>query len=252
MNESYERVREHYNRMAGKGPYATLAPSNQGGAKSRYVGAVFDAALSRELANGSIGRVLDFGCGTGVFSALVAPNAESVDGVDISDGLLEQARQSYGNLPNVCFTGIDGRTLPFPDNAFDSIVARESVCYVQDEHLDSLFGEFLRVMAPGSRLLLLDQVSRNPYWQRHPKAPFLTKRSPEVIHAVAQRNGFDLIREYTVRTPRFPLVYAAWSGLVPMRWIPGLARMELRFHRSIPAPRYRWWNQLFVFSPRPA
>lgn len=247
-SKHYRGVAAHHDRLAEHGVYGLLAPQNRGGGKSEYVTAVFNEALLPYLRERRISTLLDFGCGTGTFISQAAALVEKAMGVDISAGAIEVARQLCTGLPNVELKLTDGDRLPFVDASFDCAVAREVLMYVPEEKLAGVFAEVRRVLKPGGRFFVLDQVSNEAYWQRHPTTPLQLKRAPAGFRECAAQTGFALLDEYAVRTPRFPGVYLAWSGLVPHALIPILARIELAWHRRWPQPRRRWWNDLFIFA----
>lgn len=242
------QVTRHYDRLAANGPYATLAPHNLGGRKSEYVAAVFDTALLDPLVQGGTHQiVLDFGCGTGIFMRKVAAIAREVVGMDISAGMLEQAASVCRGLTNVRLMHTDGHSAQLPDRYVDVVVTREVLCYVPDAELRGVLAELRRVTRPGGRFLWLEQASENPYWQRHPSAPNLVKRSPHAIRKAAGDAGWELLDERVVRTPRFPWIYPVWFGLLPRSLIPTLARWEVGLHARVHGRHYprRWWNALF-------
>lgn len=244
---NYDKVAARYDALAANGPYATLAPGNNGGRKGKYVAAVFDAALLPHLqAHEALERVLDFGCGTGIFTKQAAEHAREVVGIDISHGMLAQARDVCSGLPNVCLLPTDGSHVPLPADCVDMVVARETLCYVSEGQIVSVLGEILRVTKPGGTFLWLEQVSNAAHWQHHPRAPHLVKRSPGSLRSVAQRAGWRLESKRVVRTPRFPWIYAVQAGLVPWRLMRRMARWEVAIHSALPHVSRRWWNALFV------
>lgn len=246
--DHYLGVARQYDQLARHGAYGTLAPDNRGGRKSEYVAGVFDAALLPRIRAGRFDNLLDFGCGTGIFARQAASLVRDLAGVDVSPGILEVASQVCEGLGNVTLSHTDGEHLPFAAGSFDCIVAREVLCYVPDDRLAAVFAELHRVLKPGGRIFVIDQVSETPYWQRHPSTPRQVKRSPAALRECAQQAGFALVEQSLVRTPRFPGVYLAWWGLVPRRLIPALARLEVRWHRLGRRPTRRWWDDLFLFE----
>jgi len=243
----YTEVAAHYDRLASNGPFATLAPHNRGGRKGEYVAAVFDAAVMSAMdLNATCDSLLDFGCGTGIFLRRAASLAKHVVGVDVSQGMLDTAASVCRGLPNVTLMQTQGERLELPDESFDCVVARESLCYVSDERLPAVLSEIARVLKPGGVFYWLDQVSNSPNWQRHPKAPHLVKRSPELLRQFALSAGLPVVAETVVRNPRFPWIYVVWFGLVPRAWTPRLAGWEVAWHRRAQQAGRRWWNALFV------
>lgn len=245
-SEHYRSVIKHYDRLANHGPYGTLAPHNKGGRKSEYVAAVFDAALLPLIAGaGRKAYFLDFGCGTGIFTRKVAPYMQHVAGVDVSGKILEVACRVCADLSNVSLHLTDGERLPFEDCSFDWVAAREVLCCVPDDRLAVVLAEICRVLKPGGRFMLLEQVSDNPYWQYHPLSRSV-KRAPATLRQFAEEAGFYIGDEFMVRTPRFPWIYPIWLGLVPRTFIPWLARLEVAWHRRSHIHPRRWWNMVFV------
>jgi SAM-dependent methyltransferase len=105
--------------------------------------------FARELVKGR--RVLDAACGEGYGSALLAPVAETVTGVDLSGSAVEHARDRY-EYQNLSFRQADCLALPFEDNSFDCVVSFETLEHLEDH--DGLLSEFRRVLDPAGFLLL--------------------------------------------------------------------------------------------------
>jgi SAM-dependent methyltransferase len=249
----FKQVASEYDELAANGLYATLAPNNKGGRKSEYVNAVFDAAILPRLPEtGVCGCALDFGCGTGSFTRVLAQHCSQVIGVDVSEHMIATATQVCEGYAHVRLLQIDGESLPFENASFDHVIARESLCYVPDDMLGGVLEEIYRVLKPGGRFLWLEQVSTNPFWQVHPGAPNLVKRDPRVLRDELAQRGFKLLEQSMVRAPRFPWIYPLWFGLLPRRLIPALARWEVAWHRRFDQHPRRWWDALFIAErPRP-
>lgn len=100
-------------------------------------------------------KVLDAGCGTGIFSIIFANKGASlVVGIDISPGSLETAKalKKRFDLRNVEFKKEDMLQLPFEDEAFDIVWAWGTVHHTTNpfEAID----ELSRVLKKGGALLL--------------------------------------------------------------------------------------------------
>jgi ubiquinone/menaquinone biosynthesis C-methylase UbiE len=98
-------------------------------------------------------RVLDAACGEGYGSAMLATQAASVLGVDLSPETVAHARARYGGNPRVRFETGDCTALhDLPDASFDLIVSFETL-----EHLhaqETMLAGFARLLAPGGMLLV--------------------------------------------------------------------------------------------------
>ena len=104
------------------------------------------------------GRILDAGCGTGLFSIALAsglPDSQIV-GVDLSNGMLEVAKSQARAraLHNAEFSRADVAGLPFGPDSFDAVVAAGLLPNVND-HLRVL-RELSRVVRAGGRLLIVE------------------------------------------------------------------------------------------------
>jgi SAM-dependent methyltransferase len=95
-------------------------------------------------------RVLDAGCGSGIYGELLADRGARVTGIDESAGMLEHARRRLAGR-DVELRVADLRTpLPFADASFDGIVSALVLHYLRDWTLT--LAEFRRVLRPGGWL----------------------------------------------------------------------------------------------------
>lgn len=100
-------------------------------------------------------RVLDLASGSGEPALTVArrvgPNG-SVVGTDVSDGMLDVARE-FGRdagVDNVTFVACDAESLPFESASFDAVTSRMGVMFFID--LERSLAEVRRVLRPGGRV----------------------------------------------------------------------------------------------------
>lgn len=103
-------------------------------------------------------RILEVGVGTGK-NIPFYPTGASVTAIDISPRMLERAQENvrqHGTL--VDLQEADVQALPFPDGAFDSVVATFAFCSVPDPMLG--LHEARRVLAPEGHLLLIEHACR--------------------------------------------------------------------------------------------
>jgi ubiquinone/menaquinone biosynthesis C-methylase UbiE len=76
-------------------------------------------------------RILDAGCGSGPLSAALRDRGAVMTGLDSSAGMLELARRRLGADADLHMADL-GRPLPFPDGAFDDVVASLVLHYLED------------------------------------------------------------------------------------------------------------------------
>ena len=104
--------------------------------------------------------VLDLGCGIGRVAAALAPRCRSVLGLDVSAGMVAEARRRNATLANARFEQTAGRDLDaLPSAAFDLVLAIDSFPYiVQAGHslVDRHVAGAARVLRPGGALAVLN------------------------------------------------------------------------------------------------
>lgn len=119
-----------------------------------------EAARCLELRPGE--RLLEVGVGTGLALPLY-PKSVEVIGIDLSEGMLEEARDRINRmgLRHVTVSRMDATSLQFPDGAFDAVLAPYVMSVVTDPR--KVLAEMKRVCRPGGRIVIVNHfLSRNP------------------------------------------------------------------------------------------
>jgi SAM-dependent methyltransferase len=93
------------------------------------------------------GRVLENGCGVGMYVKRLTPFAGRVTGLEYD---FARAREAHTRSPNILCAA--GEELPFPDDSFDLILSHEVLEHVQDD--STALREMMRVLRPGGRALI--------------------------------------------------------------------------------------------------
>lgn len=97
------------------------------------------------------GKVLDVGCGEGIFLARIAKTyGTGCVGVDISKKSITAAKR--WESPRLHFQVADVTRLPFKDKSFDHALSFDTLEHIQDQSKALL--EMMRVLKPGGSLLL--------------------------------------------------------------------------------------------------
>ncbi len=105
-------------------------------------------AMIREVAGDRLegGRVLDVGCGVGVYMRALGHFTPGVFGVEIEGERAREASTS-GRVAQS-----PGEALPFADEAFDLVLSHEVIEHVADDR--ATLAEMVRVLRTGGRLVL--------------------------------------------------------------------------------------------------
>lgn len=120
-------------------------------------------AEALRLANVQEGqRVLDVACGTGrgtVGLAQAVGTMGSVDALDLSEAMLDQARTKIKRLglsERVHFKQGNARELPYPDNTFDLVYNGYMFDLIPLDGFAPILKEMRRVLKPGGKLVLVN------------------------------------------------------------------------------------------------
>jgi ubiquinone/menaquinone biosynthesis C-methylase UbiE len=100
------------------------------------------------------GKILDIGSGTGNFTKYMADKSYAVEGIDLSEGMLTQARK---NVPNGDFKIMDMRDLDFPENSFDGLLSAYSLIHIHSEEILKTLQGFYKVLKSGGFMMLMVQ-----------------------------------------------------------------------------------------------
>lgn len=95
-------------------------------------------------------RVLDAGCGPGVYAEALLARGASVTSFDASDHMIEHARERLGPDADIRQIDMSQPLAMFDNGQFDFVNAPLCFDYVEDWH--TLFAEMRRVLKPGGAL----------------------------------------------------------------------------------------------------
>ena len=129
--------------------------------RSRLLPSLQRKALA-ELAPRAEDRLLDVACGAGALVVDVAPHVERAVGVDISEGMLELARERLAvagdasRPANVDFVLAPSDALPFEDASFTALVCTTALHHFPDPQAS--IDEMARVLEPGGRVVIGDMA----------------------------------------------------------------------------------------------
>ena len=130
-----------------------VIPEHHRDTPQKYLLHLFHLATYRFAAKYTAGgHVLDYGCGSGYGSKLIAESAISVVAVDVAQDAVRYAASHYSS-ENLSFSHIDPeRPLPFEAGRFDTVLSFQVIEHVPDP--DSYLAEAARVLKPGGRLVI--------------------------------------------------------------------------------------------------
>ena len=156
--------------------------------------------LSRER---NLGELIEFGCGAGFYTKVIAPNASHVIATDLSDEMLAVAKIQLKDFHNVVVEKADCEKPSFPDGKFDRVFMANLIHLIQNPSI--ALKEIRRILKDGGLILV---VSYTPYglkfwdrmkttirfirkWGKPPKY-FRTNMSQEELRSLVESAGFQV------------------------------------------------------------
>ena len=109
-----------------------------------------------------IGEVIEFGCGAGYFTKVIAKNAKYVIATDLSDEMLEVARTQLKELQNITIEKADCESTSFPSERFDTVVMVNVIHFIENHY--KCLQESYRILKDGGLLLLVDYTGYGMKW----------------------------------------------------------------------------------------
>jgi ubiquinone/menaquinone biosynthesis C-methylase UbiE len=103
-------------------------------------------------------KMIDLGCGSGIFTHLLSARGYDVAGLDISPKLLALARRKY---PGLQFDEGDVEALPYEAGSVDGVLLSGLVHHLPDPSLCA--AEVARVLRPGGKFVAFDPNRANPF-----------------------------------------------------------------------------------------
>ena len=110
----------------------------------------------------NLGDVVEFGCGTGYFTKVIAQNAECVIATDLSDEMLEVARTQLKAFQNITIQKADCENVSFPSGKFDTVFMANVIHFIENPF--EALQESYRILKDGGLLLLVDYTGYSMKW----------------------------------------------------------------------------------------
>jgi SAM-dependent methyltransferase len=231
---SCEGGREQYREYANSKYYKTARESR------RYI-----ESWLEENARGRL--VLDFACGNGIFSFKAArAGAAYVVGIDISGVSVASARRQAENLgiaDRVRFVQADCEQTELPSGSFDV-----ALCGGVLHHLDLSYAlpELRRLLRPGGRLLAVEPLNINPFFQLYRKVTGHLRTEFEAEHILSLSDIKFIGRFIDVLELRyfhlFSLLAAPFHRTALFGPILGVTEAVDRIVTRIPLARLMCWQ----------
>lgn len=227
---SQELVTDHWNNRARSYRFNINRDFLRNGVDGRW----------RELLAEAIGestplKVMDAGCGPAVLTRLLLDLGHEVAAVDVSEKMLEAAREIVGACDGrVTFHQAGVADLPFEDECFDLIISRYVVWTLPDPV--KALKEWGRLLKPGGRIGIIDGNWYYHYYRS--RLGRLWADMNGLFYKV--RSGFDpgqkLATNYALELPTTHVLRPHWDLGV----LAGLGFEDVKLYRNL---EKRIWNR---------
>ncbi|KQH75964.1 SAM-dependent methyltransferase [Mycobacterium gordonae] len=142
-------------------------------------------------------RIADIACGTGVLSSRIERelNPDEIYGVDMSDGMLAQAR---AKSDRVHWLRSPAEQLPFDDGALDAVVTTSAFHFFDQP---AALREFHRVLAPGGLAAVATLSARQHSVQVPSRWKPQHNPPPGEMRTLFEDAGFTVSDQHRIRRP---------------------------------------------------
>lgn len=111
-------------------------------------------------------NILDYGCGGGNNFWFLAREGFEAYACDVASSAIEMTKRRMEDekiiLPEDRYRLLEGEILPFPDQFFNAIIDRESLCQSTWSEIQSRIREFRRILKPGGWYLGINFTCHHP------------------------------------------------------------------------------------------
>ena len=115
--------------------------------------AITDVSKKLELKNED--KLLEVGCGAGLFEITFAHWLKEIYGVDYSNEMANIAKKNTEKYDNIIIEYADIRDLPFDNEIFDKVLVNSVIQYLDDlDEVKKAFKELKRVAKKGAKILV--------------------------------------------------------------------------------------------------
>ena len=165
--------------------------------------AIQQRIIKRLFEEHNLGEVIEFGCGTGYFTRVIAKSAKYVIATDLSDEMIEVAKLNLHKIQNITIQKSDCENVSFPSGKFDPVFMANVIHYIK-EPIKAL-QESHRILKSRGLILLIDYTGFSMKWSEKmklgfrfitkcgiPPRYFKTNLSPDELNSLPEAAGFKI------------------------------------------------------------
>ena len=148
-------------------------------------------------------QVLEFACGTGIVTTMVAPHVSHIQAIDIADEMVVQAQQKIDKLSmsNVQIAQLDLFDSALDESSFDAVMAFNVLLYV--DNFDTVMARIHKLLKPGGVFLSatdclglnLSKAAIKKFWlSRTGKMPYVAFFTQNSLRTKIAASGFEVLQ----------------------------------------------------------
>lgn len=181
--------------------WSFAAPAYDTGCLQRFVYKPAQDEVIEQLRTHGSRQIADVGCGTGILAARIQGDLrpDEVYGLDMSDGMLAQARQ---RSDRVRWMSSPAEQLPFEDGFLDAVVTTSAFHFFDQP---AALKEFHRVLTPGGIVAVTTMSPRQAFPPLHALSAGLGAPAhaptPDAMRMLFEDAGLEVEDQHRVRRP---------------------------------------------------
>lgn len=150
---------------------------------------IADAILEKLIYDKTSTHLMDFGSGTGLLTAKIAPYVKKITTIDISPSMNEQLRSKKDSFPcELAMLELDLSSAEI-DETFDDIISSMTIHHVEDTL--ALFQKFHRLLNSGGTIALADLDKEDGTFHTEDMGVFHFGFDQEEFATLAKKAGFE-------------------------------------------------------------
>ena len=188
----------------------------------------YGADTARRIAELAPKNVLEIAAGTGIVTRHlrnVLAKEACLTATDISDSMMDVARQKFAADEQITFQNVDATALPFDDETFDAVVCQFGVMFFDR---DKGFREVYRTLKPGGRYLfrVWDSEHYNPYCSLTFEVlkQFYPSDTPRFLFDTVSCHQIDPLKEQLIQIGFDPVVISVQRHVYDILDVTAFAR----------------------------
>jgi len=143
------------------------------------------------------GKVLDAGCGSARDSAYMISKGYSAQGIDLSEGLLAEAKKIHPEVPTQLMSLTE---ISFPATYFDGIWCKAALLHLDRKEIPRVLKDFRKILKPNGILFIQTKLGQGEGTQAVPFNHKLTRMftffTIDELSDLVTSAGFELTKSY--------------------------------------------------------